>query len=305
MNERVWFAALVYPAPLYAGLVVLFRLWGGSLPMLIGFLVTLGFGTATAVGLLRRPALVTGGRIVLVVLAFPVLAGLGIGFGLDLSAGIVLAAAFLWLEHAWRSSSPPGARVLALQSTFLLGVLSFAAASNSLGAGGRAFFGGLLSAVVGQSEGVAALLVGGSPASMPLEAVLDVPFAALSALAIAGTLMAWLVPQTAHQEPLPWAWARARPVEGDVPASEAELPLRDGQREALASRTPPTPPDAVLAPGFLPVLFAAAVVVAFIALAVETPSVALGFLALGAGGAVILVGSLLSRRLTALGGLEG
>ena len=131
------------------------------------------------------------------------------------------------------------------------------------------------------------------------------PFAALAAVAVAGMLMAWFVPQTALQEPLPWSWARARPTSEPAPPAAVEQVLRDGQRQALSSRTLSTPPEAVVAPGFLPVLLAATVVVAFVVLAVELPALALGTLVLGAAAGVVVVGLLLRRRLTSVGGLAG
>jgi len=310
MSDRWWTAVLVYPALTYSSLIVLSHFGSSDLAFPLGFLATFGFGTATGLGILRRPTWVWVGRL-LFVLATLVPFSNGIptsGAPLDFACGITLGAPFLWLEYAWHDTATPGTRVVALQSALLVGVLELATLGvtpNSPGgsAGGQ-FLQALGQVIAGQLEGVASVLVGTNPSSMPLESTLDVVYVALGALALAGVLLSWLSPRTALDEPLPWSWVRYRasPLP-TLPPSE-ETMLRPGQRDALATRTLAHPPDAMLAPGFGPLIVAALIVVGFVVLAVTEPGIALLVLVLGTLGAGVAVARVLSRRLTPLGGLS-
>jgi len=308
MNDRWWAMLLVYPAPLYAGLLVLFHFGPEGFLFPLGFFLTVAFGTATGLGVLSRPILVWAGRL-FYVLAGLLLAAFGSpasGGSLDLAVGITVGAPFLWLEYAWRSSSSPGARVLALQTALLMGVVDIATvgAPSSSGSAGEQFVQALAHVLAGQAQGIGALLTGGTPNAMPLESSLDVVFVALGGLALAVVVLSWVSPHTALDAPLPWRWVRYRtPHVPNAPVPE-ELGLRPGQRSALATRTVPEPPVAMLAPGFGPLIVAAIVVVGFVALAVVEPTVALLALELGTAAALVAVGGVLSRRLTSVGNLS-
>lgn len=310
-DERPWIAALVYPAPLYAAVLVFAQVGHGDGTILVGFVLALLFGTATAVGLIQRPLLINTGRSALLLLAVLPIAysGSAGGPGVDLSVGVILGSPFLWIGYTWQRSSSVGARVVALEGTFLVGILCLAAGNATTFPPGSSpsgqFVAALGSVISGQIRGVAALLTGGTPVSMPLEATLDVAYVALGAVAIVGTLVSGFIPRTALEEPLPWTWTPSRSVPDLDDALAEELGLRPGQREALASRTRPSAPTDALPPGFGSVILAAALVMAFVGLAVAVPSVALLTLVVGVVGAVLAVALVLSRRLTAVGGLEG
>jgi hypothetical protein len=308
MNDRWWAAVLVYPAPLYAGLLTLQHFWAGSFLFPLGFGIALAFGSATGFGLLRRPAWVWWGRLCFVVVSLvPVAYGsLGSGAVLDLACGIAVGSPFLWLEYAWRDNVSPGARVLALELALLIGLLGLAsigAAPPGASAGGQ-YLQGVNQVLAGQVRGIADVLTGVSPPSMPLESTLDVVYAALGGLGLAGVVLPWASPRTALDEPLPWSWLRRQPVPAPSPAVSEELGLRPGQRDALATRTLPHAPEAMGTPGFGAFLVMAALVLGFVALAVSAPSYALLALVLGTVGAFVVVALVLSRRLTQLGGLS-
>jgi len=309
-DQRVWVAVLLYPAPLYAGLVVLHQVWQGDVAILAGFLFAVAFGTVTAVGLVEQWLTVAVGRAAIVLFVLVMLASYGTsgGTGVDLAVGIILGSPFLWIGYIWKASSEPSARVLALQGTLFVGILCLAAGNvtaYSPGASpGGEFVGALASVLSNQVQGISALVTGGTPASMPLESTLDVNFAALGGVALVGMMVSWFLPRTAREEPLPWSWGRpsADPDPGD--ALVEELALRPGQREALATRTPSHPPADALPPGFTSVIVAASLTCLFVGLAVAAPTVALLTMVLGVIAAVLTVALVLSRRLTEVGGLE-
>ncbi len=307
MNDRWWAAVLVYPAPLYAGLLTLEHFWAGGLLFPLGFLLALGFGSATGFGLVRRPTWVWGGRLCFVVASMIPLAygSFATGDALDLACGIAIGAPFLWLEYAWRDSASPGARVLALELALLIGVLGLATlgATPTGGSAGAQFLQALDQVLVYQVRGVADVLTGVTPASMPLETTLDVVYAGLGGLGLAGVVLPWASPRTALDEPLPWSWLRHHPVPAPSLRVSEELGLRPGQRDALATRTLPHAPEAMATPGFGAFLVTALLVTGFLALAVIAPSYTLLALVLGTVGAVVAVALVLSRRLTKLGGL--
>ena len=310
MSDRLWTAALVYPAPLYVGLLVLGHFGWGDVAFSLGFFLALGFGSVTGFGLLRRPSWVWVGRL------FFVLAGVApIGYGyplsgylFDLACGITLGAPFLWLEYAWHDRSSPATKVIALEAALFFGVLGLATLSvvpsSPGGSAGRQFLNALAHVIAGQLQGLAAVLSGGTATSMPLESTLDVVFVCLGGLALAGVVLSWISPRTALEESLPWSWVgtRASP-KPSVPISE-ELGLRPGQRAALATRTLPTPPSAAWPPGLGSVVVASLLVVGFVSLTVVAPTVALLSLVIGAAVALVAVALVLSRQLTRLGGLS-
>ena len=308
MTDRWWAAVLVYPAPLYAGLLALDHFWTGELLFPIGFCLALGFGSLTGFGLVRRSIWVWGGRLGLVIVGLVPLAygSFVAGDLLDLATGITLGAPFLWLEYAWRDNASPGARVLSLELTLLVGILALATISvpSTTGSAGGQFLQALETVLSNQVHGVAAVLGGTAPASMPLETTLDVTYVGLGGLAFAGVVLPWASPRTALDEPLPWSWLRRHPPTAPSRHISEELGLRPGQRQALATRTLPHPPEAMLSPGFGALLMAAVIVTGFLVLAVSAPSFALLVLVLGTVGAVVAVALVLSRRLAPLGGLS-
>ncbi|MGA8711313.1 MAG: hypothetical protein WB786_08850 [Thermoplasmata archaeon] len=309
MSDRLWIAALLYPAPLYAGLLVLAHFAGGGLGLAVGFLLTVGFGTVTGLGLIRFPVWVWLGRLVLVLLVLLALTfelGPGGGGWLDLAAGVVIGSPFLWLEYAWRDASTPAARVVALQSTFVLGLICLASgASGTSGSGGWPFFEAFGNVLLLQIQGLAALLGGVIPSGIPLEATLDVTYAALGGVALLGVMLSGISPRTALEEPLPWSWLPGPHSRARAPTAVEIVGLRPGQRDVLESRTLPLSPSSVLAPGLGSLLVTAALIVGFVALAVAAPSYALLVLVLASVGALVAVALVLARRLTPLGGLEG
>lgn len=312
MNDRIGSAVLIYPTPLYAALFVLSGFGGSGLGLTVGFLLAVGFGAATALGFLRVQMWIWLGRIAFAILVLVPLAEYPSGAGgwIDIAAGVVIGSPFLWLEYAWRDASSPAARVVALQSAFVVGILSLTtvAASSSVSgsSGGWQFFDAFGQVITGQLEGVAALLTGATPNGVPLDSTFNVTYAALGGLALLGVALTWMHPHTAHDEPLPWSWLRFRTSRAPAPPpAAAELVLRPGQREALATRTLPTSPDSVLPPGFGSLLVTGALLFGFVAFADAAPSYALLALVLGCVAALLAVGFVLARRLDPLGGLEG
>jgi hypothetical protein len=309
VSDRLWIAALLYPAPLYAGLLVLAHFAGGDVGLAVGFLLAVGFGTVTGLGLIRFPAWVWLGRLVLVLLILLALTfelGPGGGGWLDLAAGVVIGSPFLWLEYAWRDASTPAARVVALQATFVLGLLCLASgASGTSGSGGWPFFEAFGNVLLLQAQGLEALLGGVIPTGIPLEATLDVTYAALGGVALLGVMLSGISPRTALEETLPWSWLPGPHSRVRAPTEAEVVGLRPGQRDVLETRTRPLAPNSVLAPGLGSLLVTAVLIVGFVALAVEAPSYALLVLVLASVGAMFAVGLVLARRLTPLGGLEG
>lgn len=309
MSDRWWTALLVYPAPLYAGGLVLVHFGFGDIAFPLGFLLAFGFGSATGFGFLRHPTVVWSGRFFFVLAALlPIAYGPFAGsVAIEFAAGVALGSPFLWLEYTWRESASPGARVLALESALLIGVLAVAtfgvAPGPNGGAAGWQFLQALGQVVSGQVQGVASVLTGTMPSSMPLESAFDAGFVALGALALAGVLLSWVSPRTALDDPLPWSWVRNRPSLPIGFSASEELGLRPGQRDAIATRTLPHPPEAMLAPGFGPLVLASLLVVGYLVLAVAAPTYALLAGVLSTVGAVTAVALVLARRLTPIGGL--
>ena len=309
MNDRWWVAALTYPAPLYVGGAVLAHFGVGEGAFPLGFLLSVAFGSLTGFGVLRSPRVVWGGRLLLLVLMVMPIAANAWESGpvADLSAGALLGAPFLWIEYAWRDSETPGARVVALQAALFSGVLALASLGTVPSAGGLSVGGQFVDclgrALGAQDLGIASLLTSAAPNSLPLESTLDVVFVAFGGLALAAIVASWVVPRTALGEPLPWSWVGPRRPSRLPPSPADELPLRPGQREALASRTVPTPPERMAAAGFPSIVISALLVIGFVALAELAPTVALLVLVLGILGALGAVSAILHRRLVPLGHL--
>jgi len=311
MSERVWMAGLFYPAPLCVGVLVLEQYSGGGFTLPLGFLLALGFGSAVGFGLLRHPVW-EGLGLVLLTLAVgvPIAYGPAAGEGwLGLSVGVLVGVPFLWLEFAWREDVSPGVRILALQSTFVAGI-AFLAALATPGSptgdpAGWQFLNSLGNALANQVQGGADLLSGTAPGTLPLEAAFNPVFVALGGVALVALVLSWISPRTALDEPLPWSWFKF-PLSPTlaVPLSDG-LELRDGQREALATRTRSSSPGTVLSPGFGSLLVAGLLVGAFLGLASVVPALALLGLAVATAAAMIGVARVLSWRLTPLGGLAG
>ncbi len=311
MNDRWWVAALVYPAPLYAGLSVLVHFWNGGVAFPLGFLLVVAFGSATGFGLVRHAAWVWSGRAIFALAIFlPAFYGASAnGAILDLAGGVLAGLPFLWIEYAWRDTASPGARVVALQSALAVSVLELASIMwypVPTGApGGWQFIWADGASALAQYQGVAALLAGKVVNAIPMESMLDLYFVVLGGLALAGVLASWVSPRTSRLEPLPWSWARPRRSAGVRAPTVEELGLRPGQREALASRSAPSPPEGVSAPASGPILVTALVVILFLVLAVEAPTFGVLVLVLATVGGLVAVGLALSRRLTPLGVLGG
>ncbi len=307
MNDRWWVAALVYPAPLYAGLSVLVHFWSGGAAFPLGFLLVIAFGSATGFGLVRHAAWVWAGRAFFALAIFvPALYGGSADASvLDFAGGVLAGVPFLWLEYAWRDTASPGARVLALQSALAVALLELAAitwtAVPTGAPGGWQFVWATGASALAQYQGIATLLAGKVVNAIPLESTLDLVFVALGGLALAGVLASWVSPRTSRLEPLPWSWARPRRSAAVRAPSVEELGLRPGQREALASRSAPSPPEGVSAPASGPLLVTALIVIGFLALAIAAPTFAVIVLMLATVGGLVAVGLVLSRRLTPLG----
>ena len=310
MSDRWWVAALVYPAPLYVGLVVLAHFSNGGLAMPLGFALALAFGSATGFGALRHPIVVWVGRLlfvlaVLVPAAYGPAAG---GLALDFAGGVLIGSPFLWLEYAWRTTALPGDRVVAIEATLTEGVAALAAvdATPTLGAGpgGWQLLQALIQVFQAQFNGLGAILNGAHVRSLPLETTLDPSFVGLAVLAVAAILASWIAPRTALDESLPWSWVFRREPPVPDPVTVEELGLRPGQRDALASRSLPDSPEALPVPGLVPLLMTALFVLAFLALALSAPTVALLALVVGTVAGVVVVAVALARRLTPLGGLS-
>jgi len=307
VNDRWWVAALVYPAPLYAGLSVLVHFWSGGVAFPLGFLLVIAFGSATGFGLVRHAAWVWAGRafFALAIVVPALYGGSADASVLDFAGGVLAGVPFLWLEYAWRDTASPGARVLALQSALAVALLELAAitwTSVPTGApGGWQFVWATGASALAQYQGIAALLAGKVVNAIPLESTLDLVFVALGGLALAGVLASWVSPRTSRLEPLPWSWARPRRSAAVRAPSLEELGLRPGQREALASRSAPSPPEGVSAPASGPLLVSALIVIGFVALAIAAPTFAVIVLVLATVGGLVAVGLVLSRRLTPLG----
>jgi len=307
VNDRWWVAALVYPAPLYAGLSVLVHFWSGGAAFPLGFLLVVAFGSATGFGLVRHAAWVWSGR-AFFALAFFVPAlygGAANAVVLDFAGGVLAGLPFLWLEYAWRDTASPGARVVALQSALAVAVLELASITwfpVPTGApGGWQFIWATGASALAQYQGIVALLAGKVVNAIPLESTLDLYFVVLGGLALAGVLASWASPRTSRLEPLPWSWARPRRSATVRAPTVEELGLRPGQREVLASRSAPSPPEGVSAPSSGPILVTALVVIGFLALAIEAPTFAVIVLVLATVGGLVAVGLALSLRLTPLG----
>ena len=309
MSDRLWAAALFYPAPLWVGALVLQQIAGSEASFWLGFLLALGVGSATGFGLLRHPVgvgLAVGSLGVAMVV--PILDAPAAGAGwLGVAVGVLLGTPFLWIEFAWRERYSPAVRLLALQSTLLAGVAFLAArgnpvAPNSSPPAGQ-FLQSLGQAFVQQLAGMVQLVSGAAPGNLPFQSAFDPVTMALGGVALVALVLSWIPPRTALDEPLPWSWFRFIPSAGPGPLETDEVDLRDGQRAAIATRTRPIPPDTVLSPGFGSLLAAGLLVAAWLALVVAAPSLAL--VALGAAVVAGLTGLafVLSRRLTPLGGL--
>lgn len=310
MNDRWWTAALVYPAPLYAGIAVILSFGESDMAFLAGFLLVVAFGSATAFGFVRHPIWVWAGRLAIVLASVVPIGYYGWASGpfVDLTCGIVLGLPFLWLEYVWREGATPGTRVVALQATLLYGLLDLAtrnvSVSTSTTTGGEQYVQGLVQVLAHQVTGIGSLLTGTAPTVPTLEATLDPVFVALGAIALMGVVLPWVSPHTALEERLPWNWMGRGSSPSPGLLDPELVGLRTGQRSALETRTLPTPPTTVLAPGLGSLLVAGLAVLAFLSLAVLAPTFALLTLVLGTVAALLTVALVLSRRLVSHGGLR-
>ncbi len=305
MTDRPWVVVLVAPAPLYVALRFLFGFPGYGIALPLGFLAAVVFGFSAGFGLLRSPALLWTGRILLLLaVALPILPTFPLGAtGLDIGAGVMLGAPFVGLEGAWRSEYSPGSRLGTFELTLFLGVLYLAAlpvvTSEGGSLSGLTFFRAIGAVISAQIRGLVATFAGGvSSTSLPLATSLDPVFIGLAGLGFLGVLIAALSPRTALDEPLPWGWARgartaARP-DRFVDLDE----LRAGQREALASRTRARGPPEAVPPGFVSLMITALAIVVMVPAAIYLPRYVLLLLALAIIGLVVGVAALLLRRLT-------
>jgi hypothetical protein len=304
VTDRPGWAVLAYPAPLYAAALVLVALHGAGPGLFLGFAAVLGFGAVVGFGILRHPVwILLGTGLVAIAILLPLALRTTSAVGLGFASGAVVALPLLAIGVVWRESAPAAARVVGLEAILALGLWWIAAVgdlSSESGPAGLAFLRALWSVATGQADGLGALLRGGSPTSMPLATAFDPIYMGLGILAIGGLLLSWVVPRTALGEPLPWSWARpaAEPPTSGAPDDLDRLGLRPGQLEALATRTPPTPPRTEVTPGFRSLVAAALAALAFVGLAATSAPSAPLALAVGAAVAVGAVIYVLARRLT-------
>ncbi|MGA8664261.1 MAG: hypothetical protein WB809_04235, partial [Thermoplasmata archaeon] len=200
-------------------------------------------------------------------------------------------------------------RILALQSTLLAGVAFLAARAFPVSPDGNPaawqFLESLGQAVTNQVGGMAALISGATPGTLPFEEAFDPVAVALGGIALVALVLSWISPRSALGEALPWSWFKFVPSAAPTDGEPAELELRDGQRDALATRTRSTPPETFLSPGFGSLIVAGVGVIVFLALAVVAPAGALLALVVGLAAGLIGIALVLSRRLTPVGGLAG
>jgi hypothetical protein len=311
MSDRLWRAVWFYPASLFAGILVLERFSGDGVGVLLGFLLALGFGSATAFGLLRHPVWVWLGYSLLVsAVGVPIAYASSSGeFWLGLAVGVLVGSPFLWLEFAWREGFSPAVRILSLETAFVAGEISIAALVNPVpsNAGSLAweFLSSMGRVVNGQIQAIESLLAGTGPVRVPLESAFNPLYTALGGIALVALVVSYIAPRTALEEPLPWSWFRfARPATPRSGEPEG-LPLRPGQIDALATRTRATPPDTLLSPGFGSLIAAGVLVALFVYLAATVPTYALLGLVVASSVGIAAVALALSRRLTPQGGLRG
>jgi hypothetical protein len=311
MSDRWWMAAVFYPGPAYVGVLVLQQFSCDWISVLVGLLLSLGFGLATAFGLVRHPVLLWIGYSLLVAaVGVPIAYAPGSGdVWLGLSVGVLVGAPFLWLDCAWRESFSPAVRILALEAAFVSGILSIATLttlpSTSSNSPAWQFLYSMGQVLTGQIAGVENLLTGNTPTVVPLEVAFNPLYTALGGVALVALVLSWVSPRTALGEPLPWSWFRSPRPLTPSPTGLEGLSLRPGQLAALSSRTRSSPPDSVLSPGFGAVLSAGVLVALFIGLAATVPPYALLGIVTASAVALAAVALALSRKLTAQGQLAG
>lgn len=272
MTERAWLVLLMVPAPLYVALRFLLGFSLDSLWIPLGFAVTLSFGLASGLGVVR-PGWWAWVGVVALVLA--VVVPIAPTFpsrmaGLDLGCGVMLGVPFVGLEGAWRSRYSPAIRFGTLELTVFLGVWYLAAlpavASHGGALSGYEFLKALSGVLVGQAQGLFATFTnGGSTAVLPLRSAVDPVFVGLAAFALLGVVITTLEPHTALDEPLPWAWTIPRRSEWGLGASVRPEELREGQKSALDSRSRPMAPETGVPPG-VPSLVLAGLAMALVVL---------------------------------------
>jgi hypothetical protein len=311
VTDRYVVLALVYPAPLYAAGVALATLGGSAAVAAAAFVAVAAFGTVVALGGIDDATLLAVGRGgVLISLLGTVVVGIRFGSAwFAPAAGLLLGVPFLWLDRLAREGASPAGRVLALQLTFLVGLIALVAAGSPSLAGGRTGAEGFLRAcgevVLLQLRGLTSLLAGHATSALPLAARYDPVFVALAALAMLGWLVDALAIRTGRGESLPWAPPHlvGAPSDADLPPELATL--RPGQLAALASRTRPEIPYGVVPAGFGALVAAAAALGLLVVVAGIAGPYAVAGLVVGAAVATGAVVAVLSRRLKPVGDLAG
>lgn len=224
-------------------------------------------------------------------------AGLGAA-GAEVSLGFLAAAPLVLLLFATHQERGPGARLAGLQLGLLdtLGLLAahqfFAPSGPSMTASN--LVGGYLSTIRDQFTGLAQLITGGTPSSVPLSAVNDPTFIALAGLALVVTIVAVVRPETGRGASLPTV--PGAPV-GRTSTDEG-LPeqLSESFRSVLRERSPSEGPPRGALPGLPAFAVGIGSAIAFLVLLYLIPRWALLIAAVSAlTGVAVLVGLLIQE----------
>ncbi len=220
--------------------------------------------------------------VLIMVLGFFAVSLLG-GPGLDVAAGIILASPFLIESWIWQLEGSPGKRMVALQLSFLEGVVIVAAIQSLLATGLPVDAPDLISAYAQVNITQACSLsnlVGLSMASVwpgacsagtlvfPLQAAMTPPLVVLGGMALVGALSPVLKPQTGSGAELPFREAGEMSRMAYDPELEhlGEKPL-----QLLALRTVPKSPSYGHLPGLRAIFLTAALTFAFVLASLYAP----------------------------------
>lgn len=217
----------------------------------------------------------------------------------DVALGTLVAVPSVTLVVFAHPDQGPGARIVGLQLAFLVSLVLLAAVQNLSGSNDSITSTGLVRsffAVIGlQLEGLAALLAGAVPGSLPLASLNDPVFVSLAGLALLATVVSIVRPVTGRDVELPAVSRAARTSGAEVNEELSELSPRF--RELLAGASPPegAPPGSF--PGVIALGWAAVAAATFVVLVYTVAAWALLDTALGTLAAIAILVTIFSRPL--------
>lgn len=194
-------------------------------------------------------------------------------WGPEIAVGALLGVPLLLVAYVARETEPLGIRCFVYGVAVTWGLLLLADVPLAVGSASNAslaFLSGFFSLAAEQFRVFGGLIPGAATPTLPLNALFNPTYAALTAVSLAGFLLVTTRPQTGGARPLPVAVRVYR----DLGVGDELSPVYGfsaAQREVFRARTPGDSPFLTWPPGLEPIFYGAATAAALLAAAFFAP----------------------------------